>query len=318
MAEISTDPLSQHNPSGESFAFFPAFCKLDKCELEKDPNLTYSIGWLARCTHPFDHFPTRFLHVLLLRLVFRFTLSAPSQSIASITSSSPEHPHFKRCCTMWKTGVHWSMTEGVECMVELVDGSKGVVIITKSEEDLAENCTNVFNKIFSCVMEAKEEFCHAIRPDFFLLDSTNESDYLNEDHLFALSDVETALANPEGNDWILSVSRKKHIKFSKLFFANKLNFWLVMFPIDMESVLHHLMNIVDEVFDLGLHLKVPYHILKANEKDFPTDANRRKREMVNWWVNSSLDPPCWWHLVQALNSKGRKAFAKDIEDSYSK
>ena len=86
----------------------------------------------------------------------------------------------------------------------------------------------------------------------------------------------------------------------------------------MESVLHHLMNIVDEVFDLGLHLKVPYHILEANEKDFPTDANRRKREMVNWWVNSSLDPPCWWHLVQALNLKGHKAIAKDIEDSYSK
>ena len=311
--------LSQQSTPGESFVFFPAFCKLDKCvSVNTLCGLTYSIGWLARCTHPFDHFPPRFLHVLLLRLVFRFTLSAPSQIIASLTSASPEHSHFKRCCTLWKTGVHWLMTEGVECMVELVDGSKGVVIITKSEEDLAENCVNVFNKIFSCVMEAKEEFCHAIRPDFFLLDSTNESNYLNEDHLFALSDVETALAHPEGNDWILSVSRNRPMKSSKLFFANKLNFWLMMFPIDMESVLHHLMIIVDEVFDLGLHLKVPYHILEANDKDFPTDANRRKREMVNWWVNSSLDPPCWWHLVQALNSKGRKAIAKDIEDSYSK
>ena len=311
--------LSQQNAPGESFVFFPAFCKLDKCvSVNILCGLTYSIGWLARCTHLFDHFPPRFLHVLLLRLVFRFTLSAPTQSISSITSSSPEHSYFKRCCTMWKTGVHWLMTEGVECMVELVDGSKGVVIITKSKEDLAENCVNVFNRIFSCVMEAKEEFCHAIRPDFFLLDSTKESDYLNEDHLFAMSDVETALAHPERSNWILSVSRKRPMESSKLFFANKLNFWLVMFPIDMESVLHHLMNIVDEVFDLGLHLKVPYHILEANEKDFPTDANRRKREMVNWWVNSSLDPPCWWHLVQALNSKGRKAIAKDIEDSYSK
>ena len=310
--------LSQQNTRGESLVFFPAFFNLDKRVSNTNPDLTYSIGWLARCTHPFDHFPPRFLHVLLLRLVFRFTLSAPSQGIASITSASPEHSHFKRCCTLWKTGVHWLMTEGVECMVELVDGSKGVVIITKSEEDLAENCVNVFNKIFSCVMEAKEEFCHAIRPDFFLLDSTNESDYLNEDHLFAMSDVETALAHPEENDWILSVSRNRPMKSSKLFFANKLNFWLVMFPIDMESVLHHLMNIVDKVFDLGLHLKVPYHILEANEKDFPTDSNRRKREMVKWWVNSSLDPPCWWHLVQALNSKGRKAIAKDIEDSYSK
>ena len=309
--------LSQQNTPGESFVFFPAFCNLDKCvSVNTLCGLTYSIGWLARCTHPFHHFSTRFLHVLLLRLVFRFTLSAPSQSIAS--SVSPNHSHFQRRCTMWKTGVHWLMTEGVECMVELVDGSKGVIIVTNSDKDLAENCANVFNRIVSCVMEAKEEFCHAIRPDFFLLDSTNESDYLNEDHLFAMSDVETALAHPEGNDWILSVSGTRKMERSKLLCMQKLTLWHKLFPIDLKSVLHHLMNIVDEVYDLGLHLKVPYHILEANEKDFPRDVNRRKREMVKWWVNSSLDPPCWWYLVQALKGIGHNAIASKIEASYSK
>ena len=203
--------LSQQNTPGESFVFFPAFCNLDKCvSVNTLCDLTYSIGWLARCTCPFDHFPPRFLHVLLLRLVFRFALSAPSQSIVS--SSSPEHSHFKRRCTMWKTGVHWLMTEGVECMVELVDGSKGVVIITKSEEDLAENCANVFNKIFSCVMDPRKSF---VMPSdlisFSLTPQMSLHDYLNEDHLFALSDVETALAHPEGNTWILSVSRNRPI-----------------------------------------------------------------------------------------------------------
>ena len=160
--------LEQQETPNQSLVFFPAFCSLDKSSVSLNTlcGLTYSIGWLAKCTDPFDHFPARFLHVLLLRLVFKFTLSAPSQN--KVSSASPDHSHFQRRCTMWKTGVHWLMMEGVECMVELVDGSKGVVIIIKSKEDMAENCVHVFNRIFSCVMEAKAEFCHAIRPDFFL------------------------------------------------------------------------------------------------------------------------------------------------------
>ena len=309
--------LEQQETPNQSLVFFPAFCSLDKSSvsLSTPCGLTYSIGWLAQCTDLFDYFPARFLHVLLLRLVFRFTLSAPSQNIAS--SASPDHSHFQRRCTMWKTGVHWLMMEGVECMVELVDGSKGVVIITKSKEDMAENCVHVFNRIFNCVMEAKAEFCHAIRPDFFLLDSTTEADYLSEDHLFAMSDVEKGLAHPERSNWILSVSGKSQMECSKLFSVNSLSLVHIMFHIDLQSVLHHLKNIVQEVYNLGLQLKVPYHILEAMEEDFPTNVTRRKREMVKGWLTSS-DPPCWWHLVQALKKIGRSNIADEIEASHSK
>ena len=307
--------LEQQETPNQSLVFFPAFCSLDKSSVSLNTpcGLTYSIGWLARCTDPFDFFPSRFLHVLLLRLIFRFTLSTPSQDQAS--SASPDHSHFQRRCTMWKTGVHWLMMEGVECMVELVDGSKGVVIITKSEEDNVEYCVHVFNRIFRCVMEAKEEFCHAISPNFFLLDSTTEADYLSEDHLFAMSDVEKALAHPERSNWILSVSGNSRMKFSKLFSVNSLNLLHVIFPIDLKSALHHLKNIVQEVYDLGLHLNVPYHILEAIRVNFPDDVDNRKREVVVEWMKSF---PCWWHLVQALKEIGREAIAEHIKESYSK
>ena len=306
--------LEQQKTPNQSLVFFPAFCSLDKSSVSLNTpcGLTYSIGWLAQCTDPFDHFPTRFLHVLLLKIVFRFTLSAPSQNKAS--SASPDHIHFQRRCTMWKTGVHWLMMEGVECMVELVDGSKGVVIVTKSKEDMAENCVDVFNRIFNCVMEAKVEFCHAIRPDFFLLDSTTEADYLSEDHLFAMSDVEKALAHPEKCNWILSISGKSQMESLKLFSVNSLNLLHVMFPIDLKSVLHHLKNIV-QVYDLGLHLNIPYHILEAIRVNFPDDVDKRKREVVVEWMKSS---PCWWYLVQALKEIGYKAISEHIKESYSK
>ena len=85
----------------------------------------------------------------------------------------------------------------MECMVELVNGNKGVVVIAKSKEDTKENCVNVLHGITSCVMEAKAEFCQSIRPQLFLLDRSQSADYLHEDNLFSMSDVKRVLASHE-------------------------------------------------------------------------------------------------------------------------
>ena len=311
---LNTD-TSQPLDTPQSFAFFPALCKLGKGTIEwcTPPDQAYTIAWLAQCTDPFDFFSTRFFHVLILRLIFTFTLTVPTQK-----QISTEHAPFQRRCTMWKTGVQWSMTEGVECMVEIVKGNKGVVVITKSVKDRAENCANVFTKIVNCVMNAKAEFCHTIKPSFFILDSTNEADYFNKDNQFAMSDVEKALKQPSKHDVILSISGKRQMEWSRLSCMNKFTHWNTLFPIELTFVLHHLQNIVKETYDLGLQLKVPYHILEALEKDFPLDVGKRKRRMINWWMSSFLEPPCWWHLVQALRRIQRSRMAEDIEKDHGK
>ena len=311
--------LTLSDSTDKSFLFFPAFCIVDKIEVSwvTPPDLSYSIGWLARCTDPCDYFPPRFLHVLLLRVVFRFTLSVPSQNQAS--GSSPDHSHFQRLCTMWKTGVHWLMKEGVECMVELVNGSKRLVVITKSEEDTAENCISVFSRIISCVMEAKAEFCHSIKPQFFLLDCTDEAvDYLSEDHQFAMSEVEEALTHSEGNNWIPSVSGKAKMNRSKLLYMCMFTHWGNIFPIDFNSILDSLANIVRDLYDLGRHLGISRGILDGIDVDFPTDTSRRRRELVRGWMNSTQDPPCWFHLVQALERIDERVLAKNIKEDHSK
>ena len=311
--------LTPSDSTDQSFLFFPALCSVDKSEVSwvTPPDLSYSIGWLARCTDPCDYFPPRFLHVLLLRVVFRFTLSVPSQNQSS--GASPDCSHFQHRCTMWKTGVHWLMKEGVECMVELVNCNKRLVVITKSEEDTAENCISVFNRVISCVMEAKAEFCHSIKPQFFLLDCTDEvDDYLSEDHQFAMSEVEEALTHSEGNNWIPSVSGKAKMNRSKLLYMRMFTHWGNLFPIDFNSILDFLANIVRDLYDLGRHLGISRGILDAIEVDFPTDTSRRRRELVRGWMNSTHDSPCWWHLVQALERIDERVLAKNIKQEHSK
>ena len=311
---------SPSDSTDQTFLFFPALCSVDKSEVSwvTPPDLSYSIGWLARCTDPCGYFPPRFLHVLLLRVVFRFTLSVPAQNQAS--GSSPDHSHFQRLCTMWKTGVHWLMEEGVECMVELVNGNKEVAVITKSDKDWSENCTTVFSRIISCVMEAKAEFCHSIKPQFFLLDCTNVDDYLSEDHQFAMSYVERVLAFPEGKKVIISMSGKRQMEISKIHSLRMFTHWHSLFPIDFFSVLHLLKDVVRDLYMFGLHLNIPQGVVKAIEEDFPANTDRRRREIVTKWMSSThnQDPPCWWRLVQALERIDQKVLAKDIQTEHSK
>ncbi len=214
--------------------------------------------------------------------------------------------------------MHWKMEEGVDCMVELVNGSKGVVVLSKSSNDRVEDCISVFTKVVSCVMEAKAEFCHSIKPQFFLLDSDAEADldYMNEDHLFALSDVEEALECPKGKHVIISVSGRGEMELSKLQCMRKFAYWNSLFPIDFNTVLHVLRDIVRELYELGESLGGPRGVLEAIEADFPSDVSRRRRELVRWWMSSSKDPPCWWHLVQALKRIDENALAEEIRKDH--
>ena len=163
-------------------------------------------------------------------------------------------------------------------------------------------------------MEAKTEFCHTIRPKFFLLDSNSEADYLLKDNHFAISEAESVLRSSR-KSVVISITGKKKMERSKLLCMRKLTYWNNLFPIDYASVLHYLNNVVKELYHLGLHLKIAEGKLDAIDKHCPTDTDRR--ELVKEWMSSSLEPPCWWHLVEALNKASRGVLAEEIEQEHS-
>ena len=317
--DVSAFPsLPQSGSSDQSFLFFPALCSANKSDVAwtTPPGFSYGIGWLARCANALcDHFPSRFLHVLLLRLVFRFTLQVPTQP-QTPSAFSPDHSHLMRRCEMWNSGVHWRMQKGVECMVELVDDKKGIVVTTRSKEDRRENCISVFNRIVSCVMEAKAEFCYSIRPQFFLLDPTTSADYLHKDNQFALCEVMKVLN--EGEEEVLSLTGKTGLDCSKISFLRNFTLWNDLFPLDFTSVLSYLEDVVRNLYKLGIYLRLPQGKLDAIEADFPTDTEKRRIRLVRVWMSSSPDPPCWWLLAQALEQVDHRVLAHQIKQQHSK
>ena len=309
--------LKVSDSTDQSFLFFPALCSADKSEVEwvTPPDFSYGIGWLARCTDPCDYLSPRFHHVLMLRLVFKFTLSTPHTPADQVSSGS----HFQRRCTVWKTGVYWLMEEGVECMVELASANKEVVVLTRSTNDLAENCATVFNGIVSCVMEAKAEFCHSVRLEFFLLDSTSEADYHSAYNLFAMRDVERVLTSAEGRaEVIVSATGKRKMRRSKLLCLRNFTLWSSLFPMEFKSVLNYIKDVVRELYMLGLYLGIPKGILDAIEADNRGDVGKMRRELVMGWMSSSPDPPCWWHLINGLRDVQCGVLAEEIATGFGK
>ena len=200
-----------------SHLFFPTLCTVERRDISWSiPPTSYSIGWLARCSRPQDYFPPRFLHVLLLRIALRFTVLTPNPHAHHALDIMP-------VCKMWKTGVHWVMEEGVECTVELVDVGKSVVVVLRGKRQNYDKYGKIMCSMVSCVIVAKAEFCHSIRPDFFLLDSTYEDNYLNEDNLFSMYFVERVLMSPEGKEDVINTSNKT-MSYEKVMYMLQLTY----------------------------------------------------------------------------------------------
>jgi ankyrin repeat protein len=301
--DVSTFPtLTQHDSSSQSFLFFPALCTVNKSEVmwASPPNLSYSIGWLAQCADTScDYFPPRFLHALLLRLVYRFILT--------------QDPIV---CTVWKGGIYWSVEEGVECQVELVRGNKGVAVIAKSNKEVQDLCATVFDHTITCVLEAKAEFCHSIKPQYFFLDPQS-SNYLDSDNLFSMDAVESVLASNK-KEVVPSITGRFNLESIRVPRLRKFTLWNSLFPLDFAHVAQKLKVVVEDLSNFGMYLNLPKHLLDDLEKDYPSNTERRRAELVRAWMSSSPDPPCWWHLMQALKLIKYDNLAEEIEAEHSK
>ena len=162
-----------------------------------------------------------------------------------------------------------------------------MVVITSSEESYKGSCINIFHRIISCVMEAKAEFCHPIRPQFFLLDHTQSADYLNED-LFSMSDVDRVLASCDKNV-VLSATGKRTLKRECLDFMRKLTLWNNLFPLDFASVLHKLKAIVQDLYRLGVNL--PSSTPSGCHRDRLPPQYREKEDGTGEGVDELLPRP---------------------------
>ena len=74
-------------------------------------------------------------------------------------------------------------------------------------------------------------------------------------------------------------------------------------------------NEVSDWFRLGIFLKVDYSKLKTLEKDYPSDHNHCRQEMLMFWISSGN--ATWSVLVETLrNDMNEPGLAERIGETY--
>jgi ankyrin repeat protein len=122
---------------------------------EQNVDFKYHCGWILQCANPNQFFSSRFLQVLLLRLAFSFAL---------VKMEYETIPAFQRECSIWKNGIFWGESFGMEVIVEVHSSNKTVILQIRCREEHLLHCIAQRSLIIRNVLQCTQDFCPQIKP----------------------------------------------------------------------------------------------------------------------------------------------------------
>ena len=176
--QLISNEVSKSTEENIKLYFFPYFVKVEKPPTiwKSKDSMLYCSGW---CLQSFDKqfFTTRFLYVLLLRLTFKYAVAQ------SGTSSK-----FRRRCNIWKNGIQWQTTQGVEVLVELTHDLTFLLILVRSltdtkdqkEKELME-CVKLRASVIRTVLDVVQQTSPGLKTTEYLIDRGSISEYPQRD-----------------------------------------------------------------------------------------------------------------------------------------
>ena len=141
--------------------FFPALIR--DSDRPQDIHETFHFGWCLQCSNPHQFFVPRFLHVLLLYLAYNYAIPIIARSQTSISS-------LHRLCDIWKNGIHWLDTGGVETIVELVDNNQCVVLLMSCQQNFENNMIKLRKEVISGITSLQRLICCSLEVEEFVID----------------------------------------------------------------------------------------------------------------------------------------------------
>jgi len=129
---------------------------------------------------------------------------------------------------VWKNGVHISLTNGVEVVVEFVGGRKEVILMARSGMGCDVQCTTVLATTVQILLRAKQEHCSHLSAEMYLLDSDDINQptvpKISSIRCYSMNSVEMALDNA-CKEIILSTDGSKTLSIRRLTQMKQYSLW---------------------------------------------------------------------------------------------
>ena len=204
--------------AADRYLFFPAKIRTDVPEQawEENPDLPLQCGWMMQCHLPEEFFASRFLQVIILNIAFSCALASETAT----GGATPTDTVLTRRCSIWKNGIFWGTTSGVEALVEVREPpqNKEVRLLLRcgSEKDAVE-CAKLRSSVIQLILSAKKKLCPNISVKEFCL-YFKEHDHLSNPHeeLFSIEEISKVIVSGE-SAFVRSTSGTIHLNKVLLF-----------------------------------------------------------------------------------------------------
>ena len=149
---ITTNLSSSEKVSDLEVLFFPALVTTDPPS-DLNEHFKSGFGWCMYCPNPFQFLSVRFLHVLLLRLAYRYSLPR-HRKVGKLDKNSPMQ-QLNRRCTVWKNGIYWKHSNDV--VVEVTDNNRCVTVFVSNDKGVESQ--KICCSVIKLVLSLQKQFC---------------------------------------------------------------------------------------------------------------------------------------------------------------
>ena len=153
------DPLILENTnlqishSTADLLFFPGLVNS-----ERPDNLiqcgTLTFGWCLGCMDLYEFFSSRFLHILLLSVAYKFPLVSPG---------------LHRMCKIWRNGIFWRNYDDVTTVVEVIDNNQWVLVAMSCDNTNPIGHAKLRSSLIALVHHLQQKYCPHLNVHEFLI-----------------------------------------------------------------------------------------------------------------------------------------------------
>ena len=135
--------------------FFPGLV-----QSERPDNLVQQgaleFGWCLKCMDPHEFLSSRFLHVLLLSVAYKFPLA--SQGL-------------HRMCRVWRNGIFWRNSDDITTVIELFDNNRCVLVAMSCDDTSPVEHAELRSSLIALVRYLQQQYCPCLNVCEFLISS---------------------------------------------------------------------------------------------------------------------------------------------------
>ena len=123
--------------------FFPGLVQSERPDsLVQQGGLEF--GWCLKCMDPHEFLSSRFLHILLLSVAYKFPLAGQG---------------LHRTCRVWRNGIFWRNYDDITTVIELLDNNRCVLVAMSYDDTSPVEDAKLRSSLIALVRRLLQQYC---------------------------------------------------------------------------------------------------------------------------------------------------------------